>query len=94
MYYRWSKVFLDVGKNGLTRDTTTDEVRALEEENATMKKSLAESVLVTSLGRAAKDPPPSTKTTSPSTRNWNSPDNRPGGKIREDRRERTGEKRG
>ena len=51
MYYRWSKAFLDAGKNGLTRDTqrdaTTDEVRALKDENATLKKALAESVLET-----------------------------------------------
>jgi len=49
MYYRWSKAFLDAGKNGLTRDTqrdaTTEEVRSLKEENATLKKALAESVL-------------------------------------------------
>ena len=51
MYYRWSKAFLDAGKNGLTRDTqrdaTANEVRALKEENATLKKALAESVLET-----------------------------------------------
>lgn len=51
MYYRWSKAFLDAGRNGLTRDTqrdaTSDEVRALKEENATLKKALAESVLET-----------------------------------------------
>jgi len=51
MYYRWSKAFLDAGKNGLTRDTqrdaTSDEVRALKEENATLKKALAESILET-----------------------------------------------
>jgi len=51
MYYRWSKAFLDAGKNGLTRDTqrdaTTDEVRSLKDENATLKKALAESVLET-----------------------------------------------
>lgn len=51
MYYRWSKAFLDAGRNGLTRDTqrdaTTDEIRALKEENATLKKALAESVLET-----------------------------------------------
>ena len=38
LYYRWSKAFLDAGKNGLTRDTqrdaTSDEVRALKDENA------------------------------------------------------------
>ena len=40
MYYRSSKAFLDAGRNGLTRDTqrdaTTDEVRALKDENATL----------------------------------------------------------
>ncbi len=49
LYYRWSKDFLDAGKNGLTRDTrrdaTTDEVRRLKEENETLKQALAESVL-------------------------------------------------
>ena len=49
MYYRWSKDFLDAGKNGLTRDTrrdaTTDEVKRLKEENETLKRALAESVL-------------------------------------------------
>ena len=49
LYYRWSKAFLDSGKNGLTRDTqrdaTSDEVRRLKEENATLKKVLAESIL-------------------------------------------------
>ena len=33
VYYRWSKTFLEAGKNGLTKDThrdaTTDEVRQL-----------------------------------------------------------------
>ena len=51
MYYRWSKAFLEAGKNGLTRDTqrdaTSEEVRALKDENATLKKALAESVLET-----------------------------------------------
>ena len=41
IYYKWSKAFLDAGKNGLTRDTqrdaTTDEVRRLKEENASLK---------------------------------------------------------
>jgi transposase len=49
MYYRWSKAFLDAGKNGLTRetlrDTTPEEVRGLKEENASLKKALAESIL-------------------------------------------------
>jgi transposase len=35
MYSRWSKTFLDAGKNGLTRDplrgTTSEEVRGLKE---------------------------------------------------------------
>ena len=35
MYYRWSKAFLEAGKNGLSRDTqrdaTTEEVRRLTE---------------------------------------------------------------
>ena len=49
MYYRWSKAFLDAGKNGLTRDTqrdaTTDEVKRLKEENEALKKAVAEAVL-------------------------------------------------
>ncbi len=49
IYYRWSKAFLDAGKNGLTRDTKRDatvpEVRHLREENADLKQVLAESVL-------------------------------------------------
>jgi len=49
LYYRWSKTFLDSGKNGLTRDTqrdaTSQEVRQLKEENESLKRALAESVL-------------------------------------------------
>jgi transposase len=49
MYYRWSKAFLEAGKNGLSRDTqrdaTTGEVRRLKEENADLKKALAEAAL-------------------------------------------------
>jgi transposase len=49
MYYRWSKTFLEAGKNGLTRgtlrDATTEEVRRLKEENASLKKALAEAIL-------------------------------------------------
>jgi transposase len=49
VYYRWSKAFLDAGKNGLTRDTlrdaTSDEVRRLKEENETLKKVVAETML-------------------------------------------------
>ena len=49
MYYRWSKAFLEAGKNGLTRDTrrdaTAEEVRRLKEENDVLKKALAEAIL-------------------------------------------------
>ena len=49
IYYKWSKAFLEAGKNGLTRDTyrdaTTDEVRRLREENEALKQAVAESVL-------------------------------------------------
>jgi transposase len=49
IYYRWSKAFLESGKNGLTRDTkrdaTTVEVKRLKEENSTLKRALAESML-------------------------------------------------
>jgi transposase len=49
MYYRWSKAFLEAGKNGLTRDTlrdaTADEVRRLKEENGDLKKAVAEAIL-------------------------------------------------
>jgi transposase len=49
MYYRWSKSFLEAGKNGLTKDTkrdaTTEEVKKLKEENDFLKKTLADSVL-------------------------------------------------
>ena len=49
VYYRWSKAFLDSGKNGLTRDTLRDasseEVKRLKDENEMLKKALAESIL-------------------------------------------------
>ena len=49
IYYKWSKAFLDAGKNGLSRDTqrdaTTTEVRRLKEENEALKKAVAETVL-------------------------------------------------
>jgi len=49
VYYKWSKVFLEAGKNGLTRDTlrdaTTDEVKNLRQENEQLKQSLAEAIL-------------------------------------------------
>ena len=48
-YYRWSKAFLEGGKNALTkethRDATTDEVRILREQNDALKRGLAEAVL-------------------------------------------------
>jgi len=49
VYYRWSKSFLEAGKNGLTRDTrrdaTADEVKRLKLENENLKKALAEAIL-------------------------------------------------
>jgi transposase len=49
VYYRWSKAFLEAGKNGLTRDThrdaTTEEVRHLKADNDALKHGLAEAVL-------------------------------------------------
>jgi len=49
VYYRWSKAFLEAGKNGLTRDThrdaTSDEVRQLKADNDALKQALAEAVL-------------------------------------------------
>lgn len=49
VYYKWSKSFLEAGKNGLTRETqrdaTTDQVHQLREENESLKKAVAESVL-------------------------------------------------
>ena len=49
IYYKWSKAFLDSGKNGLTRETkrdaTTDEVGRLKEENEALKRAVAETVL-------------------------------------------------
>jgi transposase len=49
IYYKWSKSFLEAGKNGLTRtilrDATTDEVRHLKSENDDLKKAVAELTL-------------------------------------------------
>ena len=49
VYYKWSKAFLDAGKNGLTRDThrdaTSEEVRRLKEENTSLKTAVAEIIL-------------------------------------------------
>ena len=48
-YYRWSKAFLEAGKNGVTRDTkrdaTTDEVKRLKRDNDALKRALGEAVL-------------------------------------------------
>jgi len=48
-YYKWSKAFLEAGKNGLTRavirDATTDEFKQLKQENSELKISLAEAIL-------------------------------------------------
>jgi len=49
LYYRWSKAFLDSGKNGLQKDTkrdaTSDEVKRLKEENSDLKRAVAEGAL-------------------------------------------------
>ena len=49
MYYKWSKAFLDAGKNGLTIDTkrnaTVLEIKRLKEDNDALKRALAETVL-------------------------------------------------
>ena len=49
VYYKWSKSFLEAGKNGLTkailRDATGEEVRELKQENSDLKKAVAELVL-------------------------------------------------
>ena len=49
IYYKWSKEFLEAGKNGLTRavlrDATTDEVKKLKSENEDLKKAVAELML-------------------------------------------------
>ncbi len=49
IYYRWSKAFLDAGKNGLVRDTKRDatagEVHQQKEENTDLKRALAEAML-------------------------------------------------
>ena len=48
-YYKWSKDFLDAGKNGLTlstrRDATSDEVKKLKDENENLKKAVADLML-------------------------------------------------
>ena len=48
-YYKWSKAFLEAGKNGLTldtkRDATTEEVLKLKEENNDLKRAVADGML-------------------------------------------------
>ena len=48
-YYKWSKSFLEAGKNGLTlqtkRNATSDEVLRLKSENEDLKKALADAML-------------------------------------------------
>lgn len=48
-YYKWSKEFLDAGKNGLTletkRNATNDEVKNLRQENADLRRAAAEQML-------------------------------------------------
>jgi transposase len=49
IYYKWSKNFLEAGRNGLTRSTIRDategEVRHLKSENADLKTAVAELTL-------------------------------------------------
>ena len=49
VYYKWSKEFLEAGKNGLTRstirDASTDHVKHLKGENADLKTAVAELTL-------------------------------------------------
>ena len=49
VYYKWSKEFLEAGKNGLTRaslrNATTDEVKELKGENSDLKRAVAELTL-------------------------------------------------
>ena len=49
VYYKWSKEFLEAGKNGLTRstvrDATTDQVKHLKGENADLKTAVTELTL-------------------------------------------------
>lgn len=49
VYYKWSKEFLEAGKNGLTRSSirnaTSDEVKQLKSENSDLKRAVAELTL-------------------------------------------------
>ena len=49
IYYKWSKAFLEAGKNGLTRatvrDATSEEVKHLKSESDDLKKAVADLTL-------------------------------------------------
>ena len=48
-YYKWSKDFLDAGKNGLTietkRNATSDEVKHLKDQNSDLRRAVSEQML-------------------------------------------------
>jgi transposase len=48
-YYKWSKDFLDAGKNGLTletkRNATSEEVKNLRSENSDLRRAASEQML-------------------------------------------------
>ncbi len=48
-YYKWSKDFLDAGKNGLTLETkrsaTSEEVKNLKTENSDLRHAVSDGVL-------------------------------------------------
>jgi transposase len=48
-YYKWSKDFLEAGKNGLTldtkRDANSEEVRNLRNDNDSLRRAVTEQVL-------------------------------------------------
>ena len=49
LYYKWSKEFLEAGKKRLmgetTREATSDEVKALKQQNSELKEVVAEVTL-------------------------------------------------
>jgi transposase-like protein len=55
VYYRWSKDFLEAGKNGPVWDTrwdaTADEVRDLKAENGSLRTTLPKRMTVTPVER-------------------------------------------
>ena len=48
-YYKWSKDFLDAGKNGLTletkRNATSEEVKNLKSENSDLRRAVSDGIL-------------------------------------------------